>query len=86
MWQKRHMAISCATDPPAPFATSSLSAALPPERIGEYIHAYGAERILFGTDFPLWDPVSEVKLLDSLRLTDSELEQITSKNAHTILD
>ena len=65
---------------------SSCSAALPPERIGEYIHAYGAERILFGTDFPLWDPVSEVKLLDSLRLTDSELEQITSKNAHIILD
>ncbi len=65
---------------------SSCSAVLTPEKTAEYIRAYGADRILFGTDFPLWDPVSEVKLLDSLRLSCSELEKITSLNAHKILD
>ena len=53
-----------------------------PER---YIRLYGAERFVYGTDFPLWDPRTEVKRFLSLKLTDGELEQIGYKTALHIL-
>ena len=37
---------------------SSTMMFLSPEQVTKYIHGYGAERILFGTDFPLWSPVN----------------------------
>ena len=53
-----------------------------PER---YIQSYGAERIAYGTDYPLWDPVKEVERFKQLRLTDSQFEQIAHKTAERIL-
>ncbi len=50
-----------------------------------YIHIYGAERMAYGTDYPLWDPVDEVKRFQSLRLTGSEFDQIAHKTAERIL-
>lgn len=50
-----------------------------------YINAYGAERMLYGTDFPLWDPVVEVKRFLSLQLTDSQFDKISHQNALRIL-
>ena len=38
---------------------SSCTMFLPPEKVTKYIHGYGADRVLFGTDFPLWSPESE---------------------------
>lgn len=51
----------------------------------KYIRAYGAERMLFGTDFPLWNPVEETKKFFNLKLTDGEFEQIGSKTALRVL-
>lgn len=51
----------------------------------KYIRAYGAERFVYGTDFPLWDPRTEVKRFLNLKLTPDELEQIAYKNALHIL-
>lgn len=50
-----------------------------------YIRRYGPERLVYGTDFPLWDPVTEVKRFLSLGLTDAEVEQIGWKTAAAIL-
>ncbi len=50
-----------------------------------YINAYGAERMLYGTDFPLWDPAIEVKRFLSLNLTDSQFEKIAYQNALSLL-
>ena len=50
-----------------------------------YIQSYGAERMAYGTDYPLWDPVTEVNLFKELKLTDSQFEQIASKTAKRIL-
>ena len=50
-----------------------------------YIRAYGAERFVFGTDFPLWDPRVEVPRFLNLKLTPDELEQIAYKTALRIL-
>lgn len=51
----------------------------------KYIRAYGAERFVYGTDFPLWDPRTEVPKFLSLKLTTDEMEQIAYKTALHIL-
>ena len=51
----------------------------------KYVDAYGADKILFGTDFPLWDPVKEVETFMKLPLTDDEREKIAYLNAEGIL-
>lgn len=53
-----------------------------PER---YINLYGAERMAYGTDYPLWDPVQEVKRFLQLKLKPEQLEQIAWKTAHQFL-
>ena len=55
-------------------------------QIMKYIRGYGVHRILFGTDFPMWDAVTEVNTLMSLPLTDEEREQIAYKNALKLLE
>ena len=65
--------------------TSSSFAFLGKVRSREIIRAYGAERIVFGDDFPMWDHKSELDTLLSLGLTDREYEQILSGNAKEIL-
>lgn len=64
---------------------SSTMMFLSPEQVTKYIHGYGAERILFGTDFPLWSPVDEVSRFRKLHLTENEFERIAYKNAVDIL-
>ena len=53
-----------------------------PER---YINSYGAERLAYGTDYPLWDPVTEVKRFQQLDLTGDQFDQIAHKTAERIL-
>lgn len=50
-----------------------------------YINIYGAERMAYGTDYPLWDPVKEVKRFQSLNLTGAQFDQIAHKTAERIL-
>ena len=57
-----------------------------PEGVAErYIGAFGAERMVFGTDYPLWDPVTETRRFQSLKLTDKQFEQIGYKTAEQFL-
>lgn len=51
----------------------------------KYINAYGAERMAFGTDYPMFDPVREVEKFMRLDLTDEQKEQIAHKTAERIL-
>lgn len=50
-----------------------------------YINNYGAERMAYGTDYPLWDPVTEVRRFQQLKLTDDQFEQIAHKTAQRVL-
>lgn len=52
----------------------------------KYINQYGAERIAFGSDYPMWDPVKEVEKFLQLDLTDDQKEQIAYKTATRILN
>ena len=51
----------------------------------QYIRLYGAQRMAYGTDYPLWDPVHEVEQFMKLKLTDEEREQIAWKTAADFL-
>lgn len=51
----------------------------------KYINSYGAERMAYGTDYPLWDPVREVERFHRLDLTDDQFDQISHKTAERIL-
>lgn len=56
--------------------TSSALFALTPNRAVEIIRAFGVDRTLYGTDYPMWSPVSEMKRFDALPLSDEERKKI----------
>ena len=60
---------------------SSSLYALTPKVAGELIHAYGTDRVLFGTDYPLWSPESEIERFMQVNLTEKEREDIFYNNA-----
>ena len=64
---------------------SSCMMFLPPETVARYIAGYGADRILFGTDFPLWSPKTEVEAFQRLPLSAEDFDKIAYKNARRIL-
>ena len=64
---------------------SSAMMYLGKRRSEELIRAYGAERILFGSDYPMWDPAAELERFHALSLSDNEKEMILSGNALRIL-
>ena len=50
------------------------------------ISLYGADRVLFGSDFPMWDPKDEIEYLLSLGLQTEDLEKIFYKNAQQLFN
>ena len=52
----------------------------------KYINSYGAARMAYGTDYPLWDPVKEVEAFLKLKLTDEQFDQIFHKTAEQMLE
>jgi hypothetical protein len=64
---------------------SSSMMFLGPKQTKRYISGYGAERILFGSDFPMWSPGKEWKAFMELKLPPLETEKIGYQNARNIL-
>lgn len=60
--------------------TSSTTAFITPEECMEYVRAYTADRIFFGTDYPMWSAEKEIVNINRLDLTDGEREKIFYKN------
>ena len=67
------------------FDISSSMMFMEPGVAEDYIGRYGAERMAYGTDYPLWDPVHEVNAFRRLKLTDDQFEQIAHKTAQRFL-
>ena len=59
---------------------------VPLDKTAEYIRRYGADRVLFGTDFPMWHPKDEVEMFFNLGLTDEEMKLILSENVKKVYD
>ena len=56
------------------------------EKTVEIIRRYGAERVLFGTDFPMWSPVKELDRFMRLSLTDDEKRMILGENVRKVYE
>lgn len=75
----------CLCDTNAIVDISSSLMFMPPETAVKHIRAYGADRVLFGSDYPLWNPAREVERFMQLPLTDDEREKIAHVNAEKLL-
>ena len=84
-WSKWDEAVEYLKDTKCYLDISSCMMFMSPEKTVAYVRAFGVERVLFGTDFPIWDAASEVENLKALPLTDDEKEQIFFRNAQRVL-
>lgn len=66
--------------------TSSSLYGVTPAKAREYINAFGADRVMFGTDYPMWSVEDELKRMAQIDLTDDEREKIMYKNACRLLN
>ena len=60
--------------------SSSSLYELPIDRATEIIRAYGVDKVLFGSDFPVFSPDIELERFMALPLTDDEKRMILSEN------
>ena len=65
--------------------TSSSLYAIKPDEAADVIRHSGVDRVLFGTDYPMWNPTEEVQKLLNLPLTAQEQEMILHLNAEAFL-
>ncbi len=60
---------------------SSSLYAMTPEKAKELIMAYGTKRVLFGTDYPMWEPEAEIERFMKIDLSEKERMDILYNNA-----
>ena len=49
------------------------------------IEYYGIDHVMYGTDYPCWDPATALKLLDELKLSKADQQKLFYDNARRIL-
>jgi aminocarboxymuconate-semialdehyde decarboxylase len=49
------------------------------------IEYYGPDRIMYGSDYPCWDPAMALQLIQEIGLPQADLEKILYYNARHIL-
>ena len=54
-------------------------------RTKELVNTYGTDRIMFGSDYPMWDPAAEFARFTSLGFSEGELEKLLLGNAERFL-
>lgn len=65
--------------------TSSSTFKLEPYKVRQLVDIYGADHVLFGTDYPMWDATEELARLLRTEFTEEEKELIFHKNLETLL-
>lgn len=84
-WSMFDKAFEYLKDTSCYFDFSSCMMFIGKEETERYIKSYGADRMLFGTDFPLWNPSKEIERFLSLNISNEERENIAYKNAISLL-
>lgn len=51
------------------------------DKIPDFVRAYSTDRVLFGSDYPMWSPAEEVQSFLSLGFTEEEYRQMFAENA-----
>ena len=49
------------------------------------IDYYGIDNVMYGTDYPCWDPAPCLKLLEDVKLSDADKQKLFYTNARRIL-
>lgn len=80
-WSMFDLAYECLKDSHCFVDTSSCSEYMSRDEMTRHIREYSADRVLFGSDFPIWEHEKEVRVIESLALTDDEKEKIFCGNA-----
>jgi predicted TIM-barrel fold metal-dependent hydrolase len=68
------------------FDTSSTMWEVTPEKMVEMIRAHGADKVLFGSDYPAVSLKAEAERIEALQLTEEEKEMIFYTNAAKLLE
>lgn len=84
-WSMCDLAYEYLADENCYLDTSSSYWMLGLKRARELTRLYGAERMVFGTDFPMWSVSEELEKFYNMELTDEENHLILHKNAERIL-
>ena len=79
-WGEWDNAVSVLAGSPAYCDLSSSLGFLEPEDTLALIEAYGADKIMFGVDFPMWNHVAEFSRVMALGLDDATLQDIFYNN------
>ena len=66
--------------------TSSSFFELGYEKMRTQIDLFGYDRVLFGTDYPMWNPKEELDAVHALGLSQEALEKILYRNAQRLLN
>ena len=45
------------------------------------VYTYGVDKVLFGTDYPMWDPIDELERFFKIGLSEEENQKIFAENA-----
>ena len=64
---------------------SSSLYAMSPEHAAELIRRIGVDRVMWGTDYPMWSATEELERFNRLPLSDDEREMILNGNAVRLL-
>lgn len=64
--------------------TCSCFAFMDRQKIRDIILAYGTDRVLFGTDYPMWPMEDEIDALLSLGLSEEDNRKILAENAEKV--
>lgn len=65
--------------------TSSSQFALKPHQVRELIDIYGADKVMFGSDYPMWDAGEELAGLASIPMTPAERAAVYGGNVQRLL-
>jgi len=84
-WSEWDEAESCLKKGSVWIDTCSSMYWIPDETAKRLINHYGAERVLFGSDYPMWNVADEIKRMENLKLTDREYRMIYSENLSNLL-
>lgn len=84
-WSVFDLAVEYLEDERCFMDVSSSIALLGMRRVSELVRIYGTERIMFGSDFPMWDPIVELNAFTSGSFSASELEDMLSNNARRFM-
>ncbi len=84
-YRKWHDAFPILRDADVHLDTSSSLAFIEPEFAADMVRGYGVDKMMFGTDFPMWTPELELDRFFALGLTEDENRKVLFDNFENLL-